>query len=608
MKTYDDGLWLDSPIESEEHDSFDRLTIAKNTAGLLNGLSQNNESSVIAYIGPWGCGKTSLINMTIKELEKDKKNWRVAYFSPWATNDIEGMANEFYSALISALSEKETKNFPKKGIGKFRSDKIFNTAKKPLAKLVRTVESVVSLGATNPVIDAVIKCASKFTTGMLVEKLEKDKTWINMFKELNDKFRKLEYNIIIIADDIDRLQEDELKTFFKLIRLIGNLPNVYYLIAYDNDSLVRALSGSFSSEYNSVWINKYIEKFVQFPVYVPPISEHKLEKYINDRLKYRNLKVYSMLDSAFHHNLSIFVDFLDTPRSLIRFLNQFELAISDYEEGEINYSDLLIITLIKFHFPEIYFSIYKNKHILTLNRRNYSDHKNVLDDLFKLVERVVNNDEVKIIEMILLLSTIFPILRHWCMRPGVEQYNNLDIVQELSNDNRLLTQNGGVLISNPLVFRRYFKVGLDQYSAFELKIESAIEHAKNEEYFSFYSLIMFEYYQMSNSMFDLLSKTLKRAIDDIDENFLSVIVSVMFKWCGQANTPSSNGKVDYARNIELLSSLIILFMKRLDSSKPKLDSFEKDVLDKILSLKSAKKEKEYSELRYTTEGRISALK
>ena len=73
MKTYDDGLWLDSPIESEEHDSFDRLTIAKNTAGLLNGLSQNNESSVIAYIGPWGCGKTSLINMTIKELEKDKK-------------------------------------------------------------------------------------------------------------------------------------------------------------------------------------------------------------------------------------------------------------------------------------------------------------------------------------------------------------------------------------------------------------------------------------------------------------------------------------------------------------------------------------------------------
>lgn len=48
----------------------------------------------------------------------------------------------------------------------------------------------------------------------------------------------------MILDDLDRLAPDELLLVFKLVRLIGRLPNVYYLLCYDEQTLLDTLSRS----------------------------------------------------------------------------------------------------------------------------------------------------------------------------------------------------------------------------------------------------------------------------------------------------------------------------------------------------------------------------
>ncbi len=42
----------------------------------------------------------------------------------------------------------------------------------------------------------------------------------------------------MILDDLDRLTAEELMQVFKLVRLVGRLPYVYYLLGYDEQTLV----------------------------------------------------------------------------------------------------------------------------------------------------------------------------------------------------------------------------------------------------------------------------------------------------------------------------------------------------------------------------------
>ena len=43
----------------------------------------------------------------------------------------------------------------------------------------------------------------------------------------------LDQPILVVIDDLDRLQPDELLLVFKLIRLVGRLPSVGYILAFD---------------------------------------------------------------------------------------------------------------------------------------------------------------------------------------------------------------------------------------------------------------------------------------------------------------------------------------------------------------------------------------
>ena len=43
----------------------------------------------------------------------------------------------------------------------------------------------------------------------------------------------LEHPIVVIIDDIDRLDRAEIREIFKLVRLAANFPNVIYLLSFD---------------------------------------------------------------------------------------------------------------------------------------------------------------------------------------------------------------------------------------------------------------------------------------------------------------------------------------------------------------------------------------
>ena len=560
MKSQDnDGLWADSPIESGAQDRFNRLRLAESTARLLSS-SAKGESSVVAYIGPWGCGKTSLINMTIEELKRQNDSWQVVHFSPWATSDIEGMMNEFHVALRSALPKDQDEELKK------RLAQIMQIAA-PTAKII-------------PGIGDSLQEAGK----LAIEKITEREPWDKLFGRINAELNNLPYKILVVADDIDRLQEDELRIFFKLIRLIGNLSNVFYLVAYDNEAINGTLSGNFSNIYDRFQIDKYIEKFIQFPINIPQISEYMLGDLLINEIRKCIPEYFNTIDSTFYNNLSVFVNYLNTPRSVSRFINQFKMHASHYDGDDVSYSELLVITLLRLHFPVLYQEIYKNKSKLTkrmslepLGTDLSSERMKYFDDFVERVERI---SDLKKDDVMLLVSALFPEYGTYLRGTKIE---GSKLTRTLTGFGFLKGQDKkDTSISNEWSFYRYFDFGINSYDILESSIINAINKANNVEFIDIYFLINSVDIRLNELLFSRLESIVKNLIieDNIEKNVLSFIVIIMLRRL-QRIDDFSLGNVDRRYVSDRTLEIIWEFLENAD-----IDNYSREDVENILSLQN----------------------
>ncbi|WP_156745959.1 P-loop NTPase fold protein [Mycobacterium sp. 1423905.2] len=71
-------LWTDDALDSDSADDLDRKRFADMVAARINACVPSQNSAVFGLVGPWGSGKTTLINFIRARLDAD---WQVAVFS-----------------------------------------------------------------------------------------------------------------------------------------------------------------------------------------------------------------------------------------------------------------------------------------------------------------------------------------------------------------------------------------------------------------------------------------------------------------------------------------------------------------------------------------------
>lgn len=85
-------FYSDKPISSNNEDKLNRKGFAKLLAHTLVHLD-SKDTFTVGLFGKWGCGKTSLVNMTLAEIENiQAKNETdeqiiVVHFEPWNFTD-----------------------------------------------------------------------------------------------------------------------------------------------------------------------------------------------------------------------------------------------------------------------------------------------------------------------------------------------------------------------------------------------------------------------------------------------------------------------------------------------------------------------------------------
>src|ERR1700761_7340068 len=95
----------DNPIDDVSEDLIGRQSAAVVIAEEIRTVDAS-KGCVIGILGPWGSGKTSLVNLVRNELAKDPA-FPVLDFNPWMFSGAEQLVDSFFREMAAQLRLKK---------------------------------------------------------------------------------------------------------------------------------------------------------------------------------------------------------------------------------------------------------------------------------------------------------------------------------------------------------------------------------------------------------------------------------------------------------------------------------------------------------------------
>ena len=251
-----------------------------------------------------------------------------------------------------------------------------------------------------------------------------------------------------MIDDIDRLEAEEMRQLFTVIKALADFPNVIYLLAFDQAVVVQAIE-----KYSGMPGLAYLEKIIQASFVVPLVDRTVLLKGLEKRLDEILTGTPEYLcdqrrwKSFCYHG---FDKLFAVPREIVRFCNTVSVTYPAVR-GEVNAVDFIVIEAIRVFLPKLYGYIRENPHefVSAYLGKKLSDQQleNILNDFVKtegmrqhvekilrlLFPYIVNNSFVSQIDACRLLlignGEIFPC--YFRFNPSSDTISNAEIRQWL---------------------------------------------------------------------------------------------------------------------------------------------------------------------------------
>lgn len=327
----------DQPISSKNEDRFNRWAFAERVADTLAGRS-DAASIVIGLYGPWGDGKTS----TLRLMEVALQNYVhvvVVRFNPWHFQSEEYLLKGFFATLAQVLG----KSLP--------------TMKEKIGKIFKDYGSLLSLASIS--IGGVVQVSPGEAAKGLGEALstvELDELRSRIESILAESGKR----VVVLIDDIDRLDRAETQAIFKLVKLSASFNHTSYVLAFD-DEIVAAAIGEKYGHGGLEAGRAFLEKIIQVPLHLPPPDEIALRQMtfegVDAALTQSGITLSQELVDAFVRH---FVDGLEpqlhTPRHAKLYANALTFALP-LLKGEAYPVDLMLIEGIRIFYPRLYTAI-----------------------------------------------------------------------------------------------------------------------------------------------------------------------------------------------------------------------------------------------------------
>ena len=329
----------DRPLTKREEDRLNRAGFADRIATVLTTLPEGS-GIVVGIYGPWGDGKTTVLNLLRANLARNNAIV-VRDFNPWRLADDDSMFRGFFSILAEAIGASLSTGLEQAKAGATRCAKSLRSATKFLGLWFKSIETVDGLLA-------------RF--GEIAQ--EGDSVQL---EQLRDRIVVLlsgsKMRVIILIDDLDRLDRQETHTLFRLIKACADFPNLCYVLAFDDTVVSKAIGERYGGGDEPAG-RSFLEKIIQVPLRLPVAAREDLRSLcfgqVDRALAAAGIELTTEqlgeFVASFDRGVSIR---LTTPRAANRFGNGLMFALPALV-GETNPVDHLLVEALRAFYPEVY--------------------------------------------------------------------------------------------------------------------------------------------------------------------------------------------------------------------------------------------------------------
>ena len=189
----------------------------------------------------------------------------VVRFSPWLFTG----RTELTAALISEL-------------GRALGDKLGPDVKRAFGALMARVAELAPFAGAAIELTGMAPVAKLFSSGgkwaeKVGTRLTSGPSLDEVRQTLRSALAELEgQRVLVVIDDLDRLTPSEAAQMVALVKSLGDLPNVIYLLSYDDQRLAELIHKKLKTDGRS-----FLEKIVQYVITLPPIAADDLLKILH---------------------------------------------------------------------------------------------------------------------------------------------------------------------------------------------------------------------------------------------------------------------------------------------------------------------------------------
>lgn len=353
LEKFGDDLPKKNPWEE------DRLGVAS-FAERISAVIQRCQAPngyVIGLHGAWGSGKSTILNFVTAYLAKfnqsadDTAKITVIDFRPWIVSGHQDLIGAFFKLLAESLGPQE--GWWKRRwkwtirIFGFGSDKLIDAA---TALAVATVPPVaIASGA--------ISAVTKRSLSSMIDRYLKEPSLQVAHQRLVNQLKESGRRLLVLIDDLDRLESSEIREIMRMVKTVGHLPNVVYLLAYDKEIVWRAVDGTPNGNGP-----RFAEKIVQQELELPKATRTALLSILSERTSFippapeDSMRWFYIIRYGIHR-------WIKSPRDVERLSNAVGFSWPALQ-GEIDPHDLLALEGLKLFDASAFNWIRQNRDLL----------------------------------------------------------------------------------------------------------------------------------------------------------------------------------------------------------------------------------------------------
>ncbi|MDD9995986.1 MAG: P-loop NTPase fold protein, partial [Dehalococcoidia bacterium] len=401
-RNFDFTLGDDAPKLKPKDDRLGYAQFAENIAKTAVALKAPN-GYVIGIHGAWGSGKSTVLNFVthyVDEFNKESEESPLVHidFRPWIVTGHHDLISAFFKILSEYLGPKKT-----------RSRRFFENNRDAMSdasnRLVDAAATVaITMDPSAGIVSRVAGSVAKKSLGSVIERFVEEPSLQKAYENLRKLLKDSGKRFLVTIDDIDRLEDAEVKSIMRMVKSIGQLPNVIYLLSYDREIVWNILDGGADRPGFS-----FGEKIIQQELELPQPPQNTLLSMLDREIEFlvgntkNSFRWELLLRDGVHR-------WVKSPRDVVRLSNAVKFswpALCD----EIDPQDLLGIEGVRLFDTETFAWLRDNRSFLFNEGRFILSEDGVKEQVIEDLKRRVPEGEHS--QVLGVITVLFPQLAKW---------------------------------------------------------------------------------------------------------------------------------------------------------------------------------------------------